>query len=192
MDNFLFFLKLGWEHIISVDALDHQLFVLALACIYRIADWKRVLLLITAFTVGHFTTLVLSIYDLVFMPAHWVEFLIPVTIVISAAVNFKKPGNIEFYTTYKYLVALVFGFIHGMGFANYLRFILSKEESLGWSLLSFNLGLELGQIAVIAILLLLQEFLIRKLSVKHRYIILFISAITLLTGLYFSIIRFPN
>lgn len=150
------------------------------------------LLLITAFTVGHFTTLVLSIYDLVFMPAHWVEFLIPVTIVISAAVNFKKPGNMEFYTSYKYLVALFFGFVHGMGFANYLRFILSKEESLGGPLLSFNIGLELGQIAVVIVLLLLQELLIRKFSVKHRYIVLIISAITLVTGLYFSIIRFPN
>jgi hypothetical protein len=191
MDNFLFFLKLGWEHIISGDALDHQLFILALACVYRLADWRRVLLLVTAFTVGHFTTLVLSIYNLVFLPSDWVEFLIPVTIVLSAAINFKKQQRKDRYMDYKYLIALCFGFIHGMGFANYLRFILSKQETLGWPLLSFNIGLELGQVAVVILLFIIIELLIRKSSIPHRAIILTISLVTLVTGLYFSIARFP-
>ncbi|HRO71200.1 MAG TPA: HupE/UreJ family protein, partial [Chitinophagaceae bacterium] len=91
MGDFGFYFGLGWEHIISADALDHQLFIAAIAAIYLLSDWKQVLILVTAFTIGHSLTLALSVMDIVRFPNNWVEFLIPVTIVITAFANlFQK------------------------------------------------------------------------------------------------------
>ncbi len=91
MGDFGFYFGLGWEHIISADALDHQLFIAAIATIYLLKDWKQVLILVTAFTVGHSLTLALSVLDIVRFPTNWVEFLIPVTIVITAFLTcFRK------------------------------------------------------------------------------------------------------
>ena len=91
MEDFSFYFGLGWQHIISTDALDHQLFIAALAAIYLLKDWKQLLILVTAFTIGHSLTLALSILNIVRLPTNWVEFLIPVTIVITAFSNlFQK------------------------------------------------------------------------------------------------------
>ena len=87
MSDFAFYFKLGWQHIISTDALDHQLFILALACVYTLKDIKRVLILVTAFTIGHSLTLALSVTDVIRFPSKWVEFLIPCTIFITALNN---------------------------------------------------------------------------------------------------------
>src|SRR3954467_4910188 len=99
MSDFGFYFKMGWEHIISKDALDHQLFILALACVYTIGDIKRVLILVTAFTIGHSLTLALSVYDVIRFSSKWVEFLIPCTIFITALSNLlqvdKKEGSIR-------------------------------------------------------------------------------------------------
>ncbi|MGE4514480.1 MAG: HupE/UreJ family protein, partial [Chryseobacterium sp.] len=87
MQDFLFYLKLGWEHIISLDALDHQLFVLALIAVYSFNDLKKILILVTAFTIGHSITLALSTFDIVRVNSAWVEFLIPLTIVMTSLDN---------------------------------------------------------------------------------------------------------
>src|ERR1700710_1660029 len=126
MSDFAFYFKLGWEHIISKDALDHQLFILALACVYTIKDIRRVLILVTAFTIGHSLTLALSVYDIIRFPSKWVEFLIPCTIVITAISNlFQKkftPKSIRI----NYFLALFFGLVHGMGFANGIRIMMAE------------------------------------------------------------------
>src|SRR5882757_5873050 len=88
MQDFTFYFKVGWQHIISWDALDHILFVLALSAIYLISNWKQVLVLVTAFTIGHSLTLALSVYDVIRMNGRWVEFLIPCTIIVTALFNF--------------------------------------------------------------------------------------------------------
>src|SRR6202008_684423 len=91
MQDFLFYFKIGWDHIVSLDALDHQLFIAALAAIYVLKDWKQVLILVTAFTIGHSLTLALSVLDIIRFPDKWVEFLIPCTIVVTALSNlFQK------------------------------------------------------------------------------------------------------
>lgn len=87
MQDFLMFLRLGWEHIISMDALDHQLFVLVLVAVYSFSDLKKILILVTAFTIGHSITLALSVTDLLRIPSDWVEFLIPLTIALTALDN---------------------------------------------------------------------------------------------------------
>lgn len=179
MQDIGFYFKLGWEHIIHKDALDHQLFIAALVAIYMLKDWKQVLILVTAFTIGHSLTLALSVFDIIRFNSKWVEFLIPVTIVITAVSNlFQKkftPKSIRI----NYFLALFFGLIHGMGFANSIRFMLASDQSIGWSLLGFNMGLEVGQIAVVIVLLLLAQILISVLKVNRRDWVLFLSAAVL-------------
>jgi hypothetical protein len=176
MQDFGFYFGLGWEHIISLDALDHQLFIAALAAIYLLKDWKQVLILVTAFTLGHSLTLALSVLDIVRFNSNWVEFLIPCTIVITALSNlFQKkftPGSIRI----NYFMALFFGLIHGMGFANSIRFMLAKDQHLVPGLLGFNVGLEAGQIVVVLVILLRSHVIVNLLRVNRREWVIFLSA----------------
>ncbi|HEU4608741.1 MAG TPA: HupE/UreJ family protein, partial [Chitinophagaceae bacterium] len=144
MSDFWFYFSLGWEHIISADALDHQLFIVALAAIYLLHDWKKVLVLVTAFTIGHSLTLALSVLDIFRFPGKWVEFLIPCTILITAISNLFQKDFSKKGLRLNYFLALFFGLIHGMGFANTIRFMLAKDQSMVTGLLGFNLGLEAG------------------------------------------------
>lgn len=192
MNDVVFYFTLGWQHIISFDALDHQLFILALIVLYSLQEWKHVFILITAFTLGHFITLALSTLHIVTVPSNLVEFLIPCTIFITAAANIIKPANGLKKVQLNYLTAIFFGLIHGLGFANALQFMLARDQSLGWSLLSFNLGLEAGQVAVVIFLLLLAHLFIFYLKVKRRYWIVVVSSVVLLVSIKMIIERFPN
>jgi HupE / UreJ protein len=176
MQDFELYFSWGWQHIISLNALDHQLFIAALTAIYLLKDWKQVLVLVTAFTIGHSLTLALSVLDIIRFSTRWVEFLIPCTIVITAFSNlFQKqftPKTIRI----NYFLALGFGLIHGMGFANAVRFAMAKDQSLGWSLFGFNLGLEAGQIFVVACILLLTQVIVNIFKAQRREWVIFLSA----------------
>ena len=151
MSQFSTYFQLGYEHILDIQGYDHILFVIALCAIYQAQDWKRVLILITAFTIGHSITLALSTMNLVNFRTDIIEFLIPVTIFITAFSNLvKKHGSAPAKFSSNYFFALFFGLIHGLGFSNYLKSLLGKEESILTPLLAFNLGLELGQIIIVA------------------------------------------
>jgi HupE / UreJ protein len=176
MGDFGFYFWLGWEHIINANALDHQLFIAALAAIYLLKDWKQVLVLVTAFTIGHSLTLVLSVLDIIRFPSNWVEFLIPVTIVITAFTNLFQKKFTARSIRINYFLALFFGLIHGMGFANSIRFMLAKDQNLGWSLFGFNLGLEAGQIIVVMILLTVAHIIVNLVKVNRRDWVIFLSA----------------
>ena len=176
MSDFKFYFGLGWEHILSWEALDHLLFITVLATIYVLKDWKQVLILVTAFTIGHSVTLVLSVLDIIRFPSNWVEFLIPCTIVITAISNlFQKkftPKSIRI----NYFLALFFGLIHGMGFANTIRFMLAKDQSMGWGMFGFNIGLEAGQIIVVSIILFISFIFMNLLKINRREWVIFLSA----------------
>lgn len=176
MSDFGFYFLLGWEHIISSDALDHQLFIAALAAIYLLKDWKRVLILVTAFTIGHSLTLALSILDIIRFSQGWVEFLIPLTIVITALTNLFQKEFTARSVRINYALALLFGLIHGMGFANSVRFMMARDQSLGWSLFGFNLGLEAGQIVVVVAILLIAHLVVNVLKAPRRDWVIFLSA----------------
>jgi hypothetical protein len=176
MGDFSFYFGLGWEHIISADALDHQLFIAALAAIYLLKDWKQVLILVTAFTIGHSLTLALSVLDIFRLPSGLVEFLIPVTIVITAFSNLFQRTFTARSIRINYFLALFFGLIHGMGFANSIRFIMAEDQNLGWSLFGFNVGLEAGQIVVVLGLLLLAHLVVNVMKVNRRDWVIFLSA----------------
>ena len=193
MQDFGFYFGPGWKHIIGKDALDHQLFIAALAAIYLLKDWKQVLILVTAFTIGHSLTLALSVYNVISINSDLVEFLIPLTIVITAFSNlFQKkftPKTIRI----NYFLALFFGLIHGLGFANYIRFAVEgSDQSVGWSLFGFNVGLEVGQIVVVLAILLLSHLIVNICKVNRRDWVLFLSAGVFALSLKMVLDRIPT
>ena len=191
MSDFVFYFGLGWKHIISTEALDHQLFILALASVYTFKNIKQVLILVTAFTIGHSLTLALSVLDVIRFPGKWVEFLIPCTIFITALNNIlridKKGGSAKV----NYYLALGFGLIHGMGFANAIRIMLAKDQSIGMGLFGFNIGLEAGQICVVAIVLIFALLFINFLRVARRDWVFFLSAGVFALSVQMALERLP-
>ncbi|PIQ50329.1 MAG: HupE / UreJ protein [Cytophagales bacterium CG12_big_fil_rev_8_21_14_0_65_40_12] len=170
MDQFKLYFQLGYEHIIDLNGFDHILFVVALCAIYLAQDWKKVLILVTAFTIGHSITLALSTFELVNFRSEIIEFLIPVTIFITALSNlFKKEGGLnQKALNLNYFFALFFGLVHGLGFSNYLKSLLGKSESIVTQLLAFNLGLELGQIIIVVIFMIISFVFTGLFNVARR------------------------
>jgi len=191
MQDFLFYVKLGWEHIISLDALDHQLFVLALIAVYSYQDWKKILILVTAFTIGHSITLALSILDIVRINSDWVEFLIPLTIVLTSLGNILMKNKKQPLMKANYYLALIFGLIHGMGFANTARVMIAKSQSIAVPLLGFNIGLELGQIVIVFAILILLFILLNLFKVNKKDWILFVSSGVFALSLKMTLERIP-
>jgi hypothetical protein len=162
LSEFLIFFKLGIEHILGnrntfyileTEGFDHILFVVVLCALYTFSDWKKVIILVTAFTIGHSITLALSVLDIIVVNSALVEFLIPITILATAISNlFKKERNgfqrskVEI----NYFLALFFGLIHGLAFSNYLKALLGQNANITQSLLAFNIGLEVGQLVIVA------------------------------------------
>lgn len=183
MNDIELFFGLGWHHIISLGALDHILFVTALAAIYVFKDWRKVLVLVTAFTIGHSLTLALSVYDVIRVNDKLVELLIPVTILITGIFNlFQKdftPKSLQL----NYFFALFFGLIHGMGFANSIRFMLAEDQNIALPLLSFNVGLEVGQIVIVFIILLLSFLFISIFKAPRRIWVYLLSTVAIISSL---------
>lgn len=192
MGDFGFYFGLGWEHIMSLDAMDHILFVLVLAAVYLLRDWKQVLILVTAFTIGHSITLALSTLNIIEIKSGLVEFLIPCTIVITAISNLFQKGLTKGGMRLNYFLALFFGLIHGLGFANTLRFMLAQEGSLSWALFGFNVGLEAGQLIIVVLILLLAQLVVQTLKVARRDWVLFISAAVFSLALSMALERIPG
>ncbi|MBS9523525.1 HupE/UreJ family protein [Litoribacter ruber] len=156
MSQFEVYFKLGIAHILDLEGFDHILFVIALCAIYLGRDWRKIIILVTAFTIGHSITLALATLNIIKVNSAMVEFLIPVTIAITALFNIFKPRPTNGRgVQINYFFALFFGLIHGLGFSNYLRSLLGREASIFQPLLAFNLGLEVGQLAIVAIFLLI-------------------------------------
>ncbi len=179
MQDLGFYFELGWHHIIAWNALDHLLFVLALSAIYLIGNWRQLLVLVTAFTIGHSLTLALSVYNMVRVNDKWVEFLIPCTIIVTAGLNLLEKNYEPRALRLNYFLALFFGLIHGLGFANYIRFMISRHESMGWSLFGFNIGLEAGQIVVVTGILCLSYLLVNMSGFKRKWWVWSLSVVAL-------------
>ncbi len=145
------FIQLGFGHITDLAAMDHMLFLLALAAIYRPGDWRSALWVVTAFTVGHSITLGLAVTGAISLPMRLIEFLIPVTIVATCIENIFVADRKRalWHGHYRPVFAGVFGLVHGAGFANYLRDLFADRIAL--PLFGFNVGIELGQVVVLAL-----------------------------------------
>jgi HupE / UreJ protein len=192
MSDFEIYLPLGFQHITDIQGYDHILFVIALCAIYRLKDWKKVALLVTAFTIGHSITLALATLNLITYSTKLIELLIPITIVLTCLINFfhKLPVysyDIEKPSYFRYPVAMAFGLIHGMGFSNYLRSLLGSEQSIWQPLLAFNIGLELGQLVIVVIVLIISSLLLDILRIKKHDWNLILSGVVL--GIALTLIR---
>ncbi len=167
MQDFYLYFELGWHHILDWQGYDHILFLLALCGIYTVSDWKKVLILVTAFTIGHSITLALSVLNIANVNSGFIEFLIPLTILITAISNIthkkSKPKSLKF----KYFLTLCFGLIHGMGFSNYLKSLLGKSSSITLELFAFNLGLEFGQVIIVFAALIFTFMLVNIVKIKR-------------------------
>jgi len=218
--EFQTYLQLGFEHIADLNGYDHILFIVALCAIYRIEEWRKVGILVTAFTIGHSLTLGLAAADVIRVSSDWVEFLIPVTILLTAlynvivhkiedqvlpsshtaldetlvsksteqeAIRFSKRLN------WNYLFALLFGLIHGLGFSNFFRSMQmpGEESSFLKQLLAFNIGVELGQLAIVALILLLAYSGMKLLRIPQRDWNLFISGMAAGPALIMILERLP-
>jgi len=169
MNEFVFYLKYGIFHILDTNGYDHILFVVALCAVYTPQDWKRVLILITAFTVGHSITLVLATLDLVAYNKELIEFIIPITIFITAVSNlFKKPSLKTEKIQINYLYAVFFGTIHGLAFAGPLSSLFGPGQRVLKPLLAFNLGIEGGQITIVAIFMVISFIFVSVLGTRKR------------------------
>lgn len=191
MNDFIFFFKLGWSHIISIEALDHLYFIGVLAIIYSFNKWKQVLVLVTAFTIGHSLTLILSVLDLIRFNTEFVEFAIPCTIIFSAGMNMIAHKEISRAISIQYILALLFGLVHGMGYANAIRFMLFSGKGLGMALFGFNLGLESGQIFVVLLILFFVLVTQKYKICTHRKLVMLFSALILVLSLKMAVERFP-
>lgn len=169
------YLQLGFDHILDLAAYDHILFVVALCAVYQVHEWRRILILVTAFTIGHSVTLALSALNVVVFNAGVIEFLIPVTILVTALYNVWNRNKSKSMISVSYMMAMFFGFIHGLGFSNYFKALLGMEESILLPLFAFNIGVELGQIIIVAITMVLAYIFMNRIKVPQREWTLFVS-----------------
>ena len=176
------FFDLGFEHILDVKAYDHVLFIISICLLANFRSWKKLIFLVTAFTIGHSLTLALSALDILTIPSKIIEVIIPITIILSALDNIYQSGKEEQFSP-KYLLILFFGFIHGMGFSNYFKELLGKEENIVGPLFSFNVGVEVAQLFVVAITLSIL-YLLNKLNVKQKYPTIIGSGLIILISIY--------
>lgn len=202
--EFLVYLRLGFEHILDLRGMDHILFVVALTVVYAPREWRAVVVQVTAFTVGHSVTLVLATLDVVRVSTAWVEFLIPVTILATSLVQMGRVGSAApsrpssptptpgwRVAPVIWVLALGFGLVHGLGFSNFLRALLGREASLTLPLFSFNVGLELGQLVIVAATLLAGAVATRLVNASRVLRVRVIGGAIAAVAVYLSVDRLP-
>lgn len=189
---FLDYLKLGFDHILDINGYDHILFVAVLCALYAVDEWKKILLLVTAFTLGHSLTLALSSLDIVHIKADFVEMVIPITIILTGMFNIFKvlqKSNAASFSLTNYGLALGFGLIHGLGFSYYFKAILGKEESILMPLFAFNLGVELGQILIVSAIMMISYLWVDLLKFRKSIFTIVISSIAITVSFFLLLDR---
>lgn len=182
MSSFAIYFQLGLEHILDVNGYDHILFIIALCAVFYWHHWKKVLILVTAFTLGHSITLALATLKVISFPAEVIEFLIPVTIFITALSNIiRKKSD---FSWLNYVYAAFFGLIHGLGFSNFLQNLLGREASIVDKLFAFNLGLEIGQLIIVAAFFLLAWLVTNLARLRQFYWSNLVSVLVMILSVY--------
>ncbi len=193
MSDFNLYFEIGYKHIADLRGIDHILFVTALCIRYQFADWRKILVLVTAFTIGHSITLALSVFNMVQYSVRWIEFLIPVTIAITAVSNvFVKKFAFKTRFPLIYFFALFFGLVHGLGFSSYLKSILGKGENVIGPLFAFNVGLEVGQLLIVTAVLLISFIFVSILKTSRREYLLYVSGGIFALAVQMVIERIPH
>lgn len=191
MQDFTIYFKLGTDHILTLDALDHILFVTALCLRYLWRDWRKVVVLVTAFTIGHSLTLALSALGYIKVNSSWIEFLIPLTIAATCINNiFQRNSEQKKLVSLIYILALFFGLIHGLAFAGTLLSMEGKEGLIP-HLLAFNLGIEAAQLLIVLVILLISYLAVQQLKLSRTVWLRGASALILVISLFWAYQRFP-
>ncbi len=182
MQEFWFYIQLGLSHVLDINAYDHILFLTALVIPYTFKNWKNVLLLATVFTITHCLALVISVYELWVIQVQWIEFLIPVTIMITAVFNIVdvKRNSGQQNSMLKVGATGFFGLIHGFGFSNYFKMMVMGEEDKLTPLLGFASGIELSQVCVVMLVLCISYLFLTKGSVNQSRFITYGSILVIL------------
>ena len=177
MHPFEFYLKLGFEHIANLNGYDHILFLVVLCAVYQISQWRNILILVTAFTIGHSITLFIVSLDFFSIPSRIIKLLIPITILITSLQNVINIKQIENSSRMgkNYFMALFFGLIHGMDFSNYFKALIMSPDEIVIPLLGFNIGIELGQLLIVLFIVLISFVFLNIIKIKHLKWNLFIS-----------------
>lgn len=184
MQDFWFYLQLGLGHVLDINAYDHVLFLAALALPFTFKSWKSVLMLATVFTLTHCLSLALSTYELVLMDVGLIEFLIPVTIAMTAIFNllFIKLPTDKKNIGLHLIATAFFGLIHGFGFSNYFKMLMAEEENKVVPLLGFATGIEFSQVLIVLLVLTISYIVVSMIKFeKKRYVIITSTLILLLT-----------
>lgn len=176
MHPFQFYLKLGFNHIANFNGYDHILFLVVLCAVYQLKQWKKIIILVTAFTIGHSITLFLVSFDIFSIPSRYVKLLIPTTIMFTSLYNIRSIEKIKNSNMSKnYFLALFFGLIHGMDFSNYFKALIMSPEEIIKPLLAFNIGLEIGQFLIVFVIVLISYVFLSVLKIKYYSWNLFVS-----------------
>ena len=176
MNDFWLWFTTGFHHILDWNGYDHICYVTCLTVLFPLNEWKKLLVLITAFTIGHSLTLALSVLHIISLPQKLIECLIPITILITCVYNIYSRNKKLKSLTFNYSMALFFGFIHGMGFSYLLKSLLGREGTIVGPLFSFNIGLEAGQLIIVSCVLFISLILESLLRVAKKDYIFFVSS----------------
>lgn len=189
MSQFWFYFKLGLDHVLDWNAYDHVLFIIVLVASYSFHSWKKLLWLITIFTLGHTLALLMSAYGVVTVSSRWVELLIAVTIFVTALYNLltAKKKESQRNMNMLYFVTAFFGIIHGFGFSSYFKMIYTGTDSKFLTLIEFALGIEVAHLIVAFVVLLLAFICQNLFRVNRRDWILVLSSIVI--GIILPILR---
>ncbi len=193
MENFFFYVELGLKHVLDLAAYDHILFLTALSLPFTFRSWKKVLVLVTVFTLTHCLSLGLSVYDIMVMDVGLIEFLIPVTILLTAVFNllYIKSAPKEQSILLHVLGTTFFGLIHGFGFSNYFKMLMSGEEEKLSPLLGFAAGIELSQVLIVLVVLFLAFVLQQVFKLKQVHFIAIASILVMIITIPMLIETFP-
>lgn len=184
----------GLAHITDPGGYDHMIYLIALVAIYDYREFKKVLILATAFTLGHSITLALAGLNIIRPKGEIIEFLIPITILITALTNLRYTRRVKAplaHHGWRYLFAVVFGLIHGMGFSSYFRMLLDRDESIVQPLLFFNLGVEVGQLLIVTAFMLITFAFNGLFRIAQRDWVLFFSGLTAGLAAVLAVEKFP-
>ncbi len=185
LSTFWTYLQLGFYHIADINAYDHILFIISLCVAYIPQNWKQILTLVTAFTLGHSLTLLLASLQIIVVSSYYVELAIAISIVLTCGYNLLYVNRLTEKMTNEnipkspiylhYTLALVFGCIHGLGFSGFLRAMLGKATNIIPPLLAFNIGLEFGQMCLVMAYFTTAFVLMRYLKISHKLLLISIS-----------------
>lgn len=194
MQDFIFYIELGLNHVLDFNGYDHILFLLTLALPFTFWKWREVLLLATIFTIAHCFSLFLSVYEILVVDVSWIEFLIPVTILLTALFNliYVKSKVADKSILLHIIATAFFGLIHGFGFSNYFKMLMAEEENKFAPLLGFATGIEVSQVLIVLCMLLITYVFTRILKVKQTILITIVSILILLVTIPILIETFPK